>query len=442
MPKRQINLNFKYLVKSYVEQQYKDDVLINGKRGVILEGGSRSGKSWSGVDFIIFLCTRIEKNCTIHIYREFFADFAGSLYDDFKRRLDDFGIDNPFHNAQIVKSFKIFRNTISFKGCDKVGSKHGSGADYVFYNEMMHIPQNIFDQSEMRCRKFWWGDYNPSFTEHWIFDKILTRPDIGYLHNTLLDNPFITTQEKNKILGFEPWETGIYTIEDNTVMYNGKPVDEKNQPPPNKENIENGTADSFMWRVYGLGLRGAMEGQIFKRIIYIKDFPDLAHTYGLDFGFTNDKTALVKFAQDSRNIYMELLIYKPISDPDELSASLEAVGVSKYVPITADSSDRYVSEKKGVVLMVRDLFDRGWEISKVSKTKSIMYWIASMQTKKIHIISSDLVRFFKTEQDNYRFKEVNGILINQPIDGWDHAFSSGRYAHMSHDVNTMEVESY
>lgn len=423
--------NYKYL------RECLDDPDING---AILEGSSRSSKTWSGVDFIIWLCTEVETNCKINIYREFFADFKDTLYDDFKRRLDDFGLDNPFHTAQIVRSFKIGQNTISFKGCDKVGSKHGAGADYVFYNEMMHVPRAIFDQSEMRCRKFWWGDYNPSFTDHWVFNSVLTRDDVGFIRTTFLDNAYISEAERRKILSYEPWEPGSYEIIDDQVCYNGEPVDEKNQPPAHHHNIEQGTADEFMWKVYGLGLRGAMKGQIFPLVTWINEFPDLAFTFGLDFGWTNDPTALVRYAREGRSIYMELLIYQPIQTPNELDAALHAVGVSKYVPITADSADRYVSDTKGSFQMVRDLFDRGWEIAKVSKTKSVMYWLSEMKGYKIHIVKNRLWKFMKREQENYKFKEVNGILINQPIDGWDHGFSAGRYAHMSHGAQNFGVD--
>ena len=41
MSKRQINPNFKYLLKSFIKQKYHKDKLISGKRGVILEGSSR-----------------------------------------------------------------------------------------------------------------------------------------------------------------------------------------------------------------------------------------------------------------------------------------------------------------------------------------------------------------------------------------------------------------
>jgi hypothetical protein len=38
----------------------------------------------------------------------------------------------------------------------------------------------------------------------------------------------------------------------------------------------------------------------------------------------------------------------------------------------------------------------------------------------------------KKELENYKMKEVQGILINQPIDGFDHLLSAARYAHMAH----------
>ena len=421
-------------------QLYEGEELISGKRGIVLEGSSRSSKSIASVDFIIFLCNRIETSCTINILKETFAEFKTTLYDDFNKRLNDYGLPNPFAYKQEVKSFKICGNKVNFVGADKVSKTHGASCDYLWVNEPLEIRQQIFDQLEMRCRKFWWMDYNPSVTQHWIFDKLLSRPDVGYLHSTFEDNPFISVQEKKKILGYEPWLPGSYQIDGQVILYNGEPVTDTHYPPPHPENIENGTADEFMWRVYGLGLRGAMKGLIYKNVSYIDEFPDIAFTYGLDFGFTADPTALIKFAEEGNSIYLELLCYHPIDNAEDLDALLMSLKVSKGTPITADSSDRYVSEKKGVVRMVSDLWELGWEISKVSKTKNIMYWISKMRNKKICIVLNDYAHYMKKEQENYKFKEINGILINQPIDGYDHGFSAARYAYMSHNFVGVEAE--
>lgn len=435
-----VSKNLTYLKRSCEQQQYEGDILVSGKRGVALEGSSRSSKTIASVDFIIYLCTTVETNCTINILKETFAEFKTTLYDDFNKRLDSFLLPNPFAYKQEIKSFRICGSKINLIGADKISKTHGASCDYLWINEPLPIQQQIFDQFEMRCRKFWWMDYNPSVTQHWIYDKILKRPDVGHLLSTFNDNPFISTQEKNKILSYEPWMPGSYEIKDQNIIYLGQIVTDKHYPPPHPENIENGTADEFMWRVYGLGLRGAMKGLIYKQVTYIDEFPDLAFTFGLDLGFTADPCALVRYAEEGNNIYLELLCYHPIDNSEDLDALLTSLGVSKGTPITADSSDRYISEKKGVVRMVSDLWELGWEISKVSKTKNVMYWISKMRQKKIHIVKNDLVHFAKKEQENYKFKEVNGIQINQPIDGFNHFWDSSRYSMMSHQVGSVEAE--
>ena len=53
-----------------------------------------------------------------------------------------------------------------------------------------------------------------------------------------------------------------------------------------------------------------------------------------------------------------------------------------------------------------------------------------MKKKKIHIVKNHLYPKIKKEQEMYRMREINGISINQPIDGWDHFWAASRYAHM------------
>lgn len=429
------NPNYRFLKNSYLKQKYNDeDELIDGFKGCILEGSSRSGKTWSGIDFIIWLCTHVEKNCKINIYRETFAEFKDTLYEDFRRRLDDFGIPNKFHNAEIVKSFRIGNNVISFKGCDKLGKNHGAGTDYVFFNEIMHIPEGVFKQAAMRCRKFWWADYNPSFSSHWLFERVLERPDIGFLRSTYLDNPFVTPQEKTEIIITEPWESGTYQVTpEGELLYKGKPIDSKNQPPKHKENIKNNTADEYHWCTYGLGIKGNMKGTIIKQLYWIEEFPDIAYTYANDFGFVSDPNALVRYAEDANNIWFELLSYEPIETDEDLDEYLTDLGIEKSLPIVCDSSDKYVSEKKGTIEMVKGLKKRGWKARKVSKTKSVMYWLGSLKKKKIHCVKNDLWRKVQIEKENYKYKEVLGIQVNQPIDKHNHVWDAVRYGHISHN---------
>ncbi len=425
-----------------VEVETVYDLSIEGNHNYYLELERHilvhnSTKTWSGVDIIVYLCTdkHKDKGCKINIYRETYNEFKETLYDDFKRRLDDFELDNKFKRAEEIKSFKIGNSKITFLG----DGKHGGGCDYAFFNEAMMIKREVFDQVEMRCRIFWWMDYNPSYTDHWVFDNVEPRPDVGFLRTTFKDNDFISPTELNKILGYEPWLPDSYYIENDVLMYEGEEITEKHRPPDHPTNVFNGTADEFMWKVYGLGLRGAMKGLIYPNITWIDKFPDIGFTYGLDFGFTTDPSALVKYAKRGRNIYMELLWYTPTETSEDMHQALRFCKVSKMIPITADSSDKYVSEKKGTVQMVRELFARGWEIAKVSKTKGVMFWILDTKKYKIHIVkdlstehSTKMYKAIKKEKENYKLQEIRGIAINQPIDKHDHGFNGFRYAHMAH----------
>lgn len=443
------NPNYTLLYNAISSQEYKEVngkiELVSGYRGAGLEGSSRSGKTWSGVDIIIWLCLFVEKEgCTINIYRETYNEFKTTLYDDFKRRLDDYGLPNKFRNAEEIKSFKIGKSTIYFLG----DGKHGGGCDYAFFNEVMFISQSVFDQTEMRCRKFWWADYNPSVTDHWFFDTVLTRPDVGFLRTTYEDNKHISFQEKAKILSYEPWKPGSYIIKNSIIhCYNkatGKvePITSKNQPPPHPTNITNGTANEFMWKVYGLGLRGAMKGVIFPYVEWIDEFPeDKAPIFPNDFGFTTDPNTLVRYGEDEYNIWIEPLSYEPIETPSvlaELMRSLEIDPLKDIIP--CDSADKYTGENKGTVEMVRGLKEEGFvNAYKISKTKSVMFWLTSMKQKKIHVVKNHLYKEALKEQQNYKMKEINGIAINQPEDKFNHIWDAARYGHIAHNSQGVTV---
>src|SRR5690606_3310844 len=124
-----------------------------------------------------------------------------------------------------------------------------------------------------------------------------------------------------------------------------------------------------------LGLRGAMKGVIFPKVTYVSEFPEIANIYGNDFGFTSDPNATVKYAQEGENIYLELLCYSPVETAQDLNDTWEAIGVERGIPIPCDSSDKYTGENKGTVEMVKELKELGWEVSKISKTNSVMYWL-------------------------------------------------------------------
>ena len=370
--------------------------------GCILEGGSRSRKTWSILEFLIDYCQNNDGK-VINIIKETFASFKTTLYDDFKRVFQIYGISSEFEYAKEIKTFNLFGNTIHLLGVDKVSKTHGIGSDIFWINEALPISRQFFDQFEQRCRDFWIMDYNPSETVHWIFDNVEQRKDVLLFVSTMFDNPYVSENEKRKLLSYEP----------------------------TTENIEQGTADDFMYKVYVKGERCSPEGLIFKYVTYINEFPeDIDYWYGLDFGFTVDPTVLVKEGIKDNNIYLECLSYEPMELSSIIDEYFINIGIEKHKPIIADSSDKYTGENKGTIEMVKDLKEKGWKIDKVSKTQSVIYWLGRMKEFKIHIINN---AHAKKEQQSYKYRTVNGIQINQPIDKFNHFWDAARYGLMGMD---------
>ena len=179
---------------------------------------------------------------------------------------------------------------------------------------------------------------------------------------------------------------------------------------------------------------------------WIDKFPeDKAIIYANDFGFTTDPNVLGKYAEDEYNIWIEPLTYEPIENAKALASLLDELGIKKNSDrysedgdlIVCDSADKYTGENKGTVEMVKGLADLLFRAKKISKTKSVMHWLNSMKTKKIHIVKNHLYQKVLKEQQNYRMKEIGGIAVNQPIDQFNHFWDMARYGHIAHNSKTQ-----
>jgi PBSX family phage terminase large subunit len=383
------------------------------------EGGSRSSKTFDFFHFLtLFYSHNHNAGLECYIFRDTLVDCRKLTYKDFKKSLVAMNIWDESKSKQYpTPYYELFGNHIYFGGLDS--STEATESDIIFVNEALEI--DLKEKLEgwfMRCKKLIVMDWNPKYTSHWCFD-LEGRPNVHFTHTTYKNNKHLDRKTKVKIESYCPWHF------DDLHLKEGK-------RRPHPINVGSGTADKYQWQVYGEGIRSAPEGLIFQYVNYIDSWPiDIAPIYGLDFGFTADPTALVKVGQNNTDIYLELLLYQSTETPEEIDQYCEAKRISKILPCIADSSDRYVSEKKGVIQMVQGLNDLGWFVEKVSKTKSVMYWLMEMKKKRINIVLNELSHHARKEQENYRMKTINGIQINQPEDKFNHFFDGSRYGFMA-----------
>jgi phage terminase large subunit len=361
-----------------------------------LEGGSRSSKTWSIIQRIIVLCQNAAYNkqpLTITISRAKLTWLKATLIPDFIKVLKLYSLwnDNDYNKTESI--YRLLGSEIAFIGLDQPQKLHGRTQDIFWINESNEATVDDFDQLEMRTVQFGILDYNPNMPDdHWILTRVLTRPDVDYIHSTMLDNPFLPANMRRKILSYEPTQ----------------------------QNIINGTADDNKWKIYGLGIRAAIEGIIFDNVRYIKEFPTLSNRYiGLDFGFVNDVTAVCEVGRQDGSIYGRELIYQTGLTNGEINKLLLSSGVTKLDTIIADAAE---------MKSIRELEMMGWKIIPAEKGPgSVNFGIDLLKAQPI-IISDDSVNW-RREAGNYTWMKnrATGQYINTPVDNFNHLWDACRY---------------
>lgn len=294
--------------------------------------------------------------------------------------------------------YYINGSEFAFFGLDYPEKLHGRAQDIFWINEGMEVDRMSFDQLEMRTRLMGIIDYNPYDDTHWIF-ALHARPDVAVIRSTWWDNKEnLPRTIINKILGYEP----------------------------TPENIAKGTADAYMWSVYGLGEKAMLKGVIFPYWDIVESIPENARDLGLglDFGYTNDPTALVEIYEMDNELYLNELIYErgltntsPYEEVETISKRLKLLEIGNR-DITADSS-----EPKSI----QELGNDGWQVDPADKgPDSVSHGIDLMKSYKIHITRRSIN--LDAERRKYKWAEdKNGKSLQKPIDEFNHLIDAARY---------------
>ena len=185
------------------------------------------------------------------------------------------------------------------------------------------------------------------------------------------------------------------------------------------------------YRVAGLGEWGVVEGLIYenwdekafdyKSSIFQQEHPNIKSAFGLDFGYTNDPTALFcgLIDKDKREIYVFDEIYQKGLSNREIFEHIKNRGYVKE-RIVADSAEpKSIDELRNLGL---------FRIRAARKGKdSVINGIQFIQDYRI-IIHPRCVNFM-TEIGNYSWDEdKSGVKLNRPVDDFNHLMDSMRYA--------------
>jgi phage terminase large subunit len=346
------------------------------------QGGTRSGKTYSILLGLVEFCAKNQNGGrVVTICRKTFPSLRASAMRDFFQILSSENLYDPRNHNKSDGTYNLFGNVVEFISIDQPQRIRGRKRDVLFINEANELALEDWRQLILRTTYRAILDYNPSDEEHWIYDHVLTRDDVEFFQTTYLDNPFLEPEVV----------TEIERLKDTDPNY---------------------------WRVFGQGERGINTTAVFTTWTP-EEVPQGAKliAYGLDWGFTNDPTALVAVYKLDHHLYLDQLIYQGgLTNPD--IAELIREKITDRTEIIADSA-----EPKSI----EELYRYGFNVKPAHKgPDSIRAGIDVMKRHVLHPTpgSTDLIR----ELRNYRWQtDKNDKPLNQPIDAHNHALDAVRY---------------
>lgn len=371
-----------YLAKNYMRVKAAKEA---GFTTCSLQGSSRSAKTYSVVQFLCMLCFNYA-GTTVSIIRAGMPSIKRTVYRDFKDIMLNFGWwDNKCMNkSEFVYTYPN-GSWIEFFSTDNEQKVRGSKRKILFVNEANELSFIEWQQLQMRTTEFSILDYNPSFSEdHWI-NQVNEEKSTYWFISTYKDNPFLEPKVIAEIESLK-WK------------------------------------NPSLWRIYGLGLRSMVEGLIFKNVVIDDYIPIQAHRHryrGIDFGYSNDPTAII-----------DVYIYGKIIYIDEICYQTEMLASDIIRVLKEDKKNIEVISESADPRLIDEIYNAGIDIKPVKKfAGSIQAGIMKMQEYTIHITkhSTNVRREF----NNYTYRQdKEGKWLNEPIDMYNHAIDACRYVVM------------
>jgi len=255
---------FKQNLKAYVDPNI---------RRALNEGGTYSSKTYSILQILIYLITK--QDLLVSVVSESLPHLKKGVIRDFFNLLGE----SQDNNSRYNKTDCIYKlkGQIEFFGADESGKVRGPRRDVLFLNEANNVPWEAARGLDSRTRLFTFADWNP-VAEFWAHEyesagKQIpgwrSYPNSAYIHSTYLDALAVL-------------------------------------PKAIVANIESNRNDPNWWNIYGLGKLGKIEGLVYPFFEQIDELPEgKVEFFGLDFGYSNDPTTLVKCVIRGDDLYCQ-----------------------------------------------------------------------------------------------------------------------------------------
>jgi len=384
-------------------------LFTGGTRYYLVYGGRAAGRSYNAAMNVVF-DTLTQDYSRIAVMRQILSDVRSSIWQEVKDRIDEWGL--PPVTADQAMKYYYRGNTVDGKGFKKSSgqnkSKLKSLASYncVVIEEADEIDEEDFDELDTSIRTPSAPNkiillFNMPHKDHWIMRR------------------FFNLQESDTE-GY--YEAIPKNFDDVTYIFGTYKDNRKNLSESaikKFEQYQETNPDYYHTMIRGLVSEG-QRGRIFKnwKPMTDEEFDNLPYAsfYGLDFGFSNDPTALVEVKEHNRTLYVRELVYETGLLNSDLSRKMNNMDVEGQVisdvePKSIEEMNRY-----------------GHQLQKADKSKdSVVAGISKLHEYEVYYTeNSDNI---KKEIQNYVWDtDQHKNPVNYPVDAYNHAMDAIRYA--------------
>jgi phage terminase large subunit len=348
------------------------------KRLRIIQGGSSAGKTIALLLLLIDLA-QSEKNQLISVVSETFPHLRRGAIRDFLNIMEghDYFKEANWSKTDFTYTFET-GSKIEFFSADSSDKVRGPRRDYLFINECNNIPFETYNQLAIRTNKIIWLDYNP-VSEFWVHTDVIPTQEHDFLIITYLDNEAL--------------------------------------PETIVKEIESRKGNKNFWKVYGLGELGDSEGKIYSGWNIIDEIPHEARLErrGIDFGYSNDPTAIVDIYKYNGGFILDEITYQKGLSNKQIADIINNQPISLNVADSAEPKSIDEIHSYGVNI-----------IPCVKGSGSVNQGIQYVQDQRISVTkrSLNIIREYR----NYLWQtDKNGKIINVPEPGFDHSLDAVRY---------------
>jgi len=348
------------------------------------QGGTRSGKTYAIVQYLIYKMTTTTDPITISIVRQTLPSLKRSVMRDFISIATKLGIYYKGIHNKADNTFKYNGSTIQFLSTDDPQKIRGAKHNICFLNESNELLFESFRQLNMRTIDEMIIDFNPSDPIHWLYNEVIERDDCDLFITTYKDNQFLPSELVKEI-----------------------------------ERIKD--RDPDYWRVYGQGQRAVFsQRQIFGnwKSIPFDQFPQFDEiTLGLDFGFTNDPAAILSVGRIKDKLFVHELLYKKGMTNRDIANFLKENNLDQTLCYCDSAEPKSIEELRQMGILAKGAIKGPGSINAgISMLKEYEVFISNESTN------------LKREQYSYYWQQLkDNTIINKPIDKNNHLIDSLRY---------------